>query len=65
MALDLCNTPTYIRVPNIFKIPQDRFNEANEILLEHAKSQLTGIDPDYYLFEFSNQELRINFTGRI
>ncbi len=41
----------------VLKIPQERFKEANEILLEHAKTQLTDIDPDYYLFEFSNQEL--------
>jgi len=39
------------------KIPEDRFEDVNALLLSKAKSQLTDINPDYYLFSFSNQEL--------
>src|SRR5204862_6139100 len=38
------------------KIPGDRLEDANKILLQ-AQSDLTGIDPDYYLLNFSNDEL--------
>lgn len=39
------------------KIREDRFEELNAILLTEAESELTDIDPDYYLFSFTNQEL--------
>jgi hypothetical protein len=39
------------------KIPEDRFEEVNALLLSKAQSELTDINPDYYLFSFSNQEL--------
>jgi len=39
------------------KIPEHRFEEVNKIMLSKAKLQLTDIDPNYYLFHFSNQEL--------
>ena len=39
------------------KIPGDRFEDANKISLAKAQSDLTGIDPDYYLLNFSNDEL--------
>ena len=39
------------------KIPEARFEDANKISLAKAQSDLTGIDPDYYLLNFSNDEL--------
>lgn len=39
------------------KIPATDFEKTNDILLAHAKTQLTGINPEYYLFHFTNQEL--------
>jgi hypothetical protein len=39
------------------KIPQNRFTAANKIMLLQAQSQLDDIDPDYYLFSFTNDEL--------
>lgn len=38
-------------------IPPNFFEQANGVLLEQAKSQLEGINPDYYLFSFTNEEL--------
>ena len=39
------------------KIPEERFEELNTILLSQAQTQLTDIDPNYYLFSFSDSEL--------
>ena len=39
------------------KIAENNFAEANSLLLANAQSQLNNINPDYYLFNFSNQEL--------
>lgn len=39
------------------KIPQACFNEVNALLLEQAASELDDVNPDYYLFQFSNEEL--------
>ncbi len=39
------------------KIPENSFAEVNSLLLLNAQLQLNNINPDYYLFNFSNQEL--------
>lgn len=39
------------------KIPQHRFEEVNKLMLQQAQSQLDGINPDYYLFSFTDSEL--------
>lgn len=39
------------------KIPAADFEEVNALLLAHAKTQLTGIDPGYYMLHFTNEEL--------
>lgn len=39
------------------KIAGDRFEHINSLLLLEAQSQLSSIDPDYYLFSFSDEEL--------
>jgi hypothetical protein len=41
----------------VVKISQDRFAEVNTLLLKQAEMQLNDIDPDYYLFQFTDQEL--------
>lgn len=39
------------------KVSEDRFEELNALLLAEASTQLNDINPDYYLFAFTNQEL--------
>ena len=39
------------------KIPSEHFEYVNEIVKDRAKSQVHNINPDYYLFQFSNEEL--------
>lgn len=39
------------------KIPEDRFEAVNAILLADARMNLTSVEPDYYLFAFTNEEL--------
>ena len=46
------------------KIPENRFEDINAILLSRAHTQLTDIDPNYYLFSFSDQELIDVLNGR-
>jgi len=40
------------------KLPADDFEKANRILIEDSVSSLDAIDSDYYLFSFSDDELR-------
>jgi hypothetical protein len=39
------------------KIPQNQFEELNKILLRKAQSELNDINPDYYVFNFTDSEL--------
>ncbi|HNR18515.1 MAG TPA: hypothetical protein PKN75_00535 [Bacteroidia bacterium] len=39
------------------KLRESDFETANELLLDISQKQLQNIDKDYYLFEFSNEEL--------
>lgn len=39
-------------------IDQDQFEQANQLLQEIADTEVREMDPDYYLFSFSNNELR-------
>ncbi len=39
------------------KIPHDYFEKANKVMQQQAQSQLDDINPDYYLFNFTNDEL--------
>lgn len=39
------------------KIQQSDFKKAEEILEKNAENLIDGIDKDYYLFEFTNEEL--------
>lgn len=38
-------------------IPEDKFEDVNTLLREHAKTQFQNLNPDYYLFQFNNAEL--------
>ena len=42
----------------VIRIPAACFDKANTVLINHAKKQLDNINPDYYLFGFSNEELQ-------
>lgn len=55
--LDKIYTGEYLDPMVTVKIPEERFEELNALLLSEAKTQLNNIDPDYYLFKFTDQEL--------
>ncbi|MGX7668670.1 hypothetical protein [Flavobacterium pedocola] len=42
----------------ILKIQKDFFNKADQLFNEVSKSEIEAIDEDYYLFQYSNDELR-------
>lgn len=41
----------------IIKVPSDKYSQVHEILNELAAGQMSDIDRDHYLFDFSDQEL--------
>jgi len=41
----------------IVKIPSDRFEDADQMLLINAEKQVQNVERDYYLFDFTNAEL--------
>ena len=41
----------------LLKVPDDRFEDVNQIVRKAARQQFADIDPGYYLFSFTDQEL--------
>ena len=41
----------------LVKIPGDCFEDANKVMRAEVEAQLDNINPDYYLFSFTNDEL--------
>ncbi len=39
------------------KVASDDFNKVNELLISNDKTDLSVIDEDYYLYQFTNDEL--------
>lgn len=56
-ALDVTFTGNTLQNEVQIHIKQSDFEKANELFLQLAESQVDQVDKDYYLFDFSNEEL--------
>src|SRR5690242_12247312 len=58
MAFDASYANNDLEKDYRLKIKQQDFEKANTILQNYYKAQLDKVDKDYYLFDFTDEELR-------